>query len=33
MVSYKGSSLQINQRVINEAAAILSYVNGVVLKQ
>jgi hypothetical protein len=32
MVSYKGSSLQINQRVINETAAIVSYVNGVVLK-
>jgi hypothetical protein len=32
MISYKGSALQINQRVINETAALVSYVNANLLK-
>jgi len=32
MLSYRGGSLMIGQRVINETANVVAYVNGVVLK-
>jgi hypothetical protein len=31
MLSYRGSSLLIGQRVINETASILAYMNGTIL--